>query len=145
MKNLVESKSIINKQINSKGLSNTKENHSLNNIDWSKNRISIEINKIFLLISNGLLIWYKSKKPIVALEMTHIVDDDCKLILNTIESIIIRIILITIVNAAGNALLITLVKKFPLTILWFGSKASTKEGIPIVTVLVKVSWIGING
>ena len=33
----------------------------------------------------------------------------------------------------------------PFILSLFGSNASTKDGIPIVTVLINVSWIGIKG
>lgn len=51
----------------------------------------------------------------------------------------------TIVRAAGSDLLITFGKKWPDTFSLLGSRAKTKDGIPIVTTLVSVNWIGING
>ena len=49
------------------------------------------------------------------------------------------------VNAGGAAFFKTFFKKFPFTLSLFGSKASTKDGIPIVTALARVNCTGING
>ncbi len=49
------------------------------------------------------------------------------------------------VNAAGKALLIIFLNKFPLMRSRFGSNASMNDGMPIVTALIKVICIGIKG
>ena len=49
------------------------------------------------------------------------------------------------VIAAGIDLLITFPMNFPFTLALFGSKANTKDGIPMHTSEIKLNWIGING
>ena len=48
-------------------------------------------------------------------------------------------ILITTVKPGGKALEMTFFKKLPLILYLLGSNASIKEGIPIVTTLIKLS------
>ena len=48
-------------------------------------------------------------------------------------------ILITAVNPVGKAFDIIFFKKLPLILSLLGSKANIKEGIPIVTKLIKLS------
>ena len=49
------------------------------------------------------------------------------------------------VKAGGADFFKTFFKKFPFTRSRFGSKAKTKDGIPMVTALAKVSCTGIKG
>ena len=51
----------------------------------------------------------------------------------------------TIEIAAGNDLLTIFLNIFPLILSRFGSRASIKEGIPMVKALISVICIGING
>jgi hypothetical protein len=50
-----------------------------------------------------------------------------------------------IVRAEGNDFFKTFAKKLPLIRSLFGSSASTNDGIPIVSELTNVRWIGSNG
>ena len=54
-------------------------------------------------------------------------------------------ILNTTVKAAGIALFIIFIKKLPLILSLFGSKANTKDGIPIVKTFIRVICIGSKG
>ena len=49
------------------------------------------------------------------------------------------------VSAVGAAFAIILTKKLPLTLSLLGSRASIKEGAPIVIKFIKLKWIGIYG
>lgn len=53
--------------------------------------------------------------------------------------------LLTTVKAVGIAFEITFFKNCPFILSLFGSSANTNDGIPIVTMLINVKWIGING
>ena len=64
--------------------------------------------------------------------------------LNAYLNISTMMTLNTTVSAAGTLLPITFTKKFPLTISVFGSRAKINDGIPIVNVVINVSWIGIK-
>lgn len=48
-------------------------------------------------------------------------------------------------NPTGRALLITFFKNFPRILSLLGSNANKKDGNPIVTVPIKLIWIGTNG
>ena len=59
---------------------------------------------------------------------------------------IVKIVIDRITNAAvGKDFEITFFKKLPLILSLLGSNASIKDGIPIVTTLIKVNCIGMKG
>ena len=64
---------------------------------------------------------------------------------NTCPKTTRELTLIKVVIPAGVAILKTLPKKVPLIKLVLGSKESTKDGIPMVNILIKVICDGFNG
>ena len=61
---------------------------------------------------------------------------------NTLVNAVTKATLKNTVIAVGKLRLTTFNKKFPFTISLFGSSAKIKDGVPMVKVVIKVSWIG---
>ena len=77
--------------------------------------------------------------PVIAVMMTAKVDTSVEEILIILGSITMISIFETMVSAVGNDFLSTLTIILPLIRSLFGSSARTKDGIPMVTTLVRVS------
>lgn len=102
-------------------------------------------NKIVRKVLNGLETLYKWMKPVVAVKKTHkvlvILSSSIKAFL---QSKIIKTFKKTVI-LPGRLRIIILNKNFsPWTTLVLGSKARIKDGIPIVHVVISVSWIGMK-
>ena len=127
------------------GVNNVKENKSLKT---TAPNINIQINvtnKTLLKLLNGTLILYKSIKPVNPVNKTASVDTSSSVNLMISGKTVIIRILATIVRAVGKDFLSTLIIILPFIRSLFGSNAKMNDGIPIVTILVNVNWIGING
>lgn len=113
------------------------ENHpSKTSIQKLNNKI-IENNKVKRIGFNGLLILYNNIKPVKTVKITARVEICSCVKLNIGPNMVISIIFPTIVIEEGKDFPSMFIKKFPLILSLFGSKASIKEGIPIVTMLVR--------
>ena len=109
-----------------------------------RNANSKTVNNAVLKKLNGLETWYKWINPVVpviktAKELTK-ASSRWKAVLN-------KTIITTsrkTVTPAGILFLNIFKIKFPDTILVLGSKANINDGIPIVQLVIKVSWIGMK-
>ena len=110
-----------------------------------KKQEAIVPNRIFLIKLNGLQILKSKPRPHIPVRITQIVDVSLEGKLKTCDNNIVASISRTIIMAQGRALLIILTNKFPFTLSLLGSKASIKEGMPIVNTLVRVICMGIKG
>ena len=103
-----------------------------------------KINKQVLKMLNGWQSLYKNIKPVVPVKNTtreEVIDSfKWKAYLNNMMIITLN----TTVRAGGKLFPMTFKRKFPLTSSLLGSKAKTKDGIPIVNIVIRVSWIGIK-
>ena len=87
----------------------------------------------------------KSDKPEIPVAITHSEEYAYSgIILNFTKNAITKMLII-VVRAVGIAFEIIFFKKLPCILSLLGSKASINEGIPIVTTLIKLKWIGSNG
>ena len=93
---------------------------------------------------NGSHNLYRKINPEIPVRNTTKLETTSSGKLNAYLNISTMITLNTTVSAAGTRLPITFTKKFPLTISVFGSRAKINDGIPIVNVVINVSWIGIK-
>ena len=94
---------------------------------------------------NGIQTRSSIKKPVKAVMNTDSVDVCAKSSPRTDDIKPSATTFIETHNEAGNALLTTFTKKLPFNGSLFVSKASRKEGMPIVAMLIKENWIGWKG
>ena len=93
----------------------------------------------------GTLILYNNINPIIPVMITARVETSGLLSLIILGKVIIIIMFETMVKAVGKLFFNTFTIILPFILSLFGSKARINDGIPIVTVLISVSCIGING
>ena len=93
---------------------------------------------------NGVHILYKYIKPVIVVIYILIVLCILWGRSNSAEKAETKATLNITVRAVGKALANIFNKKFPLTKSLFGSRASMKEGAPIVNVVINVRLIGLN-
>ena len=121
------------------GVSITSENRFLKTTTPNRN-IQIKLtNKILLSVLKGTLMRYRSINPVNPVSNTAKVETSSLLILITSGRNVIINILHTIVKAVGNDFFRTFMMILPFILSLFGSKASMNDGIPMVTILVRVS------
>ena len=121
------------------GVNNTSENRFRRATTPNIN-IPIRLtNSILLKVLNGTLIRYKSINPVNPVNKTARVDTSSLLILITSGKKVIIKILHVMVRAVGKDFLSTFIIILPFILSLFGSNANINDGIPIVTILVKVS------
>ena len=106
--------------------------------------INIVKNKDPLNQVNGVHILYKYNKPVIVVIYILIVLCILYWRSNSAEKAETKATLNITVRAVGKALANIFNKKFPLTKSLFGSRASMKEGAPIVNVVINVRLIGLN-
>ena len=135
-------------------LNGTIANQDLNIVKQNKNKIHIAMLKHNLNLENGNFLpsflrafarLNRNNIPTVPVDITHKLEYIASDTTPNLLSIVSNIIFIIDDRAVGIALLITFGKKLPFTLSLLGSNASKNEGTPIVTILIKVSCIGIKG
>ena len=123
-------------------------NHQPNAVIHTTNKTSIHTAKTNLKTEKGNLLCSlflllvnvnSSNNPYTPVEITHKLVCTSLEIMSNLFNIVSAKMLATTHRAVGKALDITLCKKFPLIFSLLGSSAKTKEGIPIVTKLIKLS------
>ena len=122
-----------------------REKKFLKNKTHIQNKAIKKLSKTFLSKLKGILILYKSIKPVITVKHTHKVEVSISEKLKIEDNIITIKILQTIVNAVGSERFKTFTMIFPLIFSLFASKANTNDGIPIVTILISVNCIGTKG
>ena len=121
------------------------ENKSLKSTIPSVNSIISDTNNIRLNLLNGTLILYNKVKPVKPVNITARVDTSASVILIIFGKKDIITTLVTMVRAVGKAVFMTFIMILPFILSLFGSRARINDGIPMVTMLVKVSCIGTKG
>ena len=109
--------------------------------------INLKIEKGNLVFSPFLVLQSLNNRirPHIPVLITHKLEKSLSRIMPFLFNIDNIKILIATQSPEGNAFEITCLKKFPLTLSLFGSKAKINDGIPIVTTLIRLNWIGIKG
>lgn len=104
-----------------------------------KHNLNLENGNFFPSLLRALASVNKNNIPTVPVDITHKLEYISFATISNLLSIVNITILRIEVNAGGMALLITLCRKCPFILSLLGSNASKKEGIPIVTILIKLS------
>ena len=126
----------------------TIENQHLKYVKQKKKNTSIAILKANLNLENGnflcslfrdLASVNRKHIPTIPVEITHKLEYTSFAIIPFLLRTVIIIILSIEVKAGGTAFEITLRKKWPFIRSLFGSSASKNDGIPIVTILIRLS------
>ena len=93
----------------------------------------------------GALILYKIINPTIAKSIVAAVDMSVELTSNVLPNMTRAATARASVNAAGSAFNSTFVRKCPLIIFLFGSRARKNAGTPIVNILINDTCDGSNG
>lgn len=120
----------------------------LKKFDWNIAQYSKPVSRVIqranLNALNGSQSLYKKMKPEIPVKKTTKLETTSSGKLKAYLNISTIITLKTTVKAAGRLLPITFIRKLPLTMSVLGSNARMNDGIPIVNVVISVSWIGMK-
>ena len=101
--------------------------------------------KTICRVLNGFATFARIMKPTRATSMVQEVEIHSALISKTCPNTTRELTLIKVVMPAGAAILNTFPKKEPLIRFLLGSRDRTKDGTPMVNMLIRVIWDGFSG
>ena len=100
---------------------------------------------IMCFLWNGTQTRISDQKHIAAVNNTHIVEEKSSEISKNPQMISAAITPTAAAIPNGAARLIAFFAKLPRIIPKFGSNVSRNDGVPIISALMSVSWMGLNG